>query len=146
MEAKVVQFKSYKRKKARNGMTIFDYVAILLNVAFVFSIGIGIMYISFDPPANKLLGTCVFIGVACALLYHFIKVWRIFSKSLVFEHLPYLYQYVCMIMVWSGMFAVFSTLTNYSLFTKVKWFCIFLCPLLFNLFVSKRLAKKGKLL
>lgn len=146
MEAKVVQFKSYKRKKARNGMTIFDCVAILLNVALVFSLGIGMMYMSFDPPANKFLGACVFIGVAFALLYHSIKVWHIFSKSLVVEYLPYLYQYVCMIMVWSGMFTVFSTLTEYAFFIKVKWFCIFLCPLLFNIFASKQLAKKGKLL
>ena len=144
MKAKVIPFQSYKRSKLRDGLSLFEYVAILLNIALLFSAGIGFALLMFDPPATKWFGKAVSILVSGLVLYHFVKVWRIFKTSTIIENMSYLYNYVMYVMVTSALISLFSFgLTEYSLFAKVKWFCILLLPALFNLFVTIKLHRRG---
>lgn len=144
MKAKVIPFQSYKRSKLRDGLSLFEYVAILLNITLLFSAGIGFALLMFDPPATKWFGKAVSILVSGLVLYHFLKVWRIFKTSTLIENMSYLYNYVMYVMVTSALLSLFSFgLTEYSLFIKVKWFCIVLLPALFNLFVTIKLQRKG---
>lgn len=144
MENKVIQFQSYKRNKFRNGLSIFEYVAILLNIALLFSVGIGFALLMYDPPATKWFGKAVSILVSGLVLYHFLKVWRIFKTATLMENLSYLFNYVMYVMVACALFSLFSIgIISEPFLVKVKWICIFLLPALFNLFVTIKLHRRG---
>lgn len=144
MNAKVISFQSHKRNKLRDGLSLFEYIAILLNVALLFSVGIGFVLLMFDPPATKWFGKAVSILVSGLVLYHFLKVWRIFKTSTLIENMSYLYNYVMYVMITSALFSLFSIgIISEPFLVKVKWICIVLLPALFNLFVTIKLHRRG---